>query len=261
MVGSLIVRQVTKEILRMSDYNMLIVEDDKDTLELYSIGLRSIDGLHADFVTTCEDALAHLKSRKYDHVVSDLSIPAKAGDAPTAASGTNVLLEAQRKDILHRWVASSHKEAMEDLILRGIATYMVDKTGVVERITTYLHNRPCNEKIPNHCAVDPAVHVNTTPVLEAVRGVVMLDALKEHVMVKRAIGNRCRCNNDIMFLTELAILGDTPGFNKLSDSYKECIAYWRIYECIKRDELKLTPKGYAMVERWRLTDLPTVKWE
>jgi DNA-binding response OmpR family regulator len=103
---------------------VLLVDDEVELVSTLAERL-SIRGIHADWVTSCEDALEKLKTEKYDLAVLDVKIP--------RISGIELGKRLKEKD-----------PEMEFIFMTGHGSEEDYKAGTAEAGTEYYLVKPVN---------------------------------------------------------------------------------------------------------------------
>ena len=122
--------------------NILIVDDDKDLVNLYEMFLK-YDGYKVDAFTDPVDALSSFRKDVYDLVLLDLKMP--------EMNGVELFHELQNVDpnLLYRFITAANKEYIDNIKINniGIEENIIYKPLWLNELRTTIHSLlPIKEK-------------------------------------------------------------------------------------------------------------------
>lgn len=122
--------------------NILIVDDDKDLVNLYETFLK-YDGYKVDAFTDPVDALSSFRKDVYDLVLLDLKMP--------EMNGVELFHELQNVDpnLLYRFITAANKEYIDNIKINniGIEENIIYKPLWLNELRTTIHSLlPIKEK-------------------------------------------------------------------------------------------------------------------
>ena len=122
--------------------NILIVDDDKDLVNLYETFLK-YDGYKVDAFTDPVDALSSFRKDVYDLVLLDLKMP--------EMNGVELFHELQNVDpnLLYRFITAANKEYINNIKINniGIEENIIYKPLWLNELRTTIHSLlPIKEK-------------------------------------------------------------------------------------------------------------------
>ena len=126
----------------IKEKNILIVDDDKDFVNLYETFLK-YDGYKVDAFTDPVDALSSFRKDVYDLVLLDLKMP--------EMNGVELFHELQNVDpnLLYRFITAANKEYIDNIKINniGIEENIIYKPLWLNELRTTIHSLlPIKEK-------------------------------------------------------------------------------------------------------------------
>lgn len=126
----------------IKEKNILIVDDDKDLVNLYETFLK-YDGYKVDAFTDPVDALSSFRKDVYDLVLLDLKMP--------EMNGVELFHELQNVDpnLLYRFITAANKEYIDNIKINniGIEENIIYKPLWLNELRTTIHSLlPIKEK-------------------------------------------------------------------------------------------------------------------
>ena len=121
--------------------NILIVDDDKDLVNLYETFLK-YDGYKVDAFTDPVDALSSFRKDVYDLVLLDLKMP--------EMNGVELFHELQNVDpnLLYRFITAANKEYIDNIKINniGIEENIIYKPLWLNELRTTIHSFVSNKE-------------------------------------------------------------------------------------------------------------------